>query len=181
MIEFQNIKLGNKEEIDSCLLRHSERSYIFNFTSLLAWKSYYKFQFSVKNQTLFLQIQEKDQNYYLMPQSQIQDLRKSFCEILDDSERKKIPFQMIIPFEYFELVEKEFPGKFEFIQRRDMYEYIYSSEQLNKLRGNKLQNKRNHINRFKSDNPNWEYISLGDQKDIDECKAMYEEWYKFHE
>lgn len=40
---------------------------------------------------------------------------------------------------------------------RDLYDYIYRRTDLAMLQGGHLQAKRNHVNRFKADNPDFEY------------------------
>ena len=45
-------------------------------------------------------------------------------------------------------LENEFPNKFKIASKRNMWEYIYSCEELATLSGKKFHNKRNHINNF---------------------------------
>ncbi len=73
-------------------------------------------------------------------------------------------------------IETFMPGKFERIPDRNNDEYIYLSEKLITLSGKKLQSKRNHINRFKKENPDWEYSPIYSGKDVEECMNMLDEW-----
>ena len=43
------------------------------------------------------------------------------------------------------------------------------------LAGKKLHGKRNHINKFKENNPQWSYETLSEDN-LEECLQMAEEW-----
>ena len=75
----------------------------------------------------------------------------------------------------FELLEQLFPGKYSIEFDRDVADYIYEVSQLTSLAGKKLHGKRNHINKFKENNPNWSYETLTDEN-LEECLQMAEEW-----
>ena len=74
-----------------------------------------------------------------------------------------------------EIIEKIFPGKYEFIPDRNGFDYVYSGESLATLKGNKYHSKRNHISYFER-TFNWEFDALTVDC-IDECIAMNEKWY----
>lgn len=74
-----------------------------------------------------------------------------------------------------EIVEKLFPGKYEFIASRNNFDYVYSREKLSTLKGKKYHSKRNHIAYFEK-NFNWSFEPLS-RKNLDECIAMNEKWY----
>ena len=48
--------------------------------------------------------------------------------------------------EVVEILQKEYPEKFEYIEERDLFDYVYDGESLRTLAGRKNQKKRNHIN-----------------------------------
>ena len=75
----------------------------------------------------------------------------------------------------FELLEQLFPGKYSIEFDRDVADYIYEVSQLTSLAGKKLHGKRNHINKFKENNPDWSYETLNDEN-LEECLQMAEEW-----
>ena len=88
------------------------------------------------------------------------------------------PFSMhLVTQEKMQLLEELFPGKYEIIYDRDAADYIYEVEQMMSLKGKKLHGKRNHINKFKENNPNWSYEPLT-KDNLEECMAMSMEWKK---
>lgn len=55
------------------------------------------------------------------------------------------------------------------------WDYVYSRESLATLKGKKLHGKRNHINKFLLQNPDYEYKRL-EPFMIPDCIALYEHW-----
>lgn len=55
------------------------------------------------------------------------------------------------------------------------WDYVYTRESLATLKGKKLHGKRNHINKFLSKYPNYEYRKL-DSSMIQDCIALYDRW-----
>ena len=86
------------------------------------------------------------------------------------------PFQMhLVTEEKFAQLEAQFPGKYVIEYNRDQADYIYEVEKMISLSGKKLHGKRNHINKFKENNPNWRYEPLS-QENVSACIKMAEEW-----
>ena len=77
--------------------------------------------------------------------------------------------------EKFELLEQIFPGKYEIEYDRDFADYIYEVPKMISLAGKKLHGKRNHINKFKENYPDWSYEILT-KENLEECILMAEEW-----
>lgn len=104
------------------------------------------------------------------------DIKRVIEALLDICEQSSIPFRMhgVTPLE-FEHINSLFPDKFNFTLTRDFFDYIYLSESLATLRGKKLSSKRNHINRFVENNPDWSYEAIT-KENIDDCKVMLSEW-----
>lgn len=55
------------------------------------------------------------------------------------------------------------------------WDYVYARESLETLKGKKLHGKRNHINKFLSKYPDFEYKKL-DSSMIEDCLALYDLW-----
>jgi hypothetical protein len=177
MINFKQITLSDKKEIDACFSGNIYRACDFSFANLFAWNAKFKTMYAIEHRTIFLRFQDSDgQLYYMMPIGKM-PLKDAFELIMRDAEDNRIPFQMKgITLRMWENIQKEMPDKFRYLPDRNNDEYIYLSEKLIKLSGKKLQSKRNHINRFKADNPDWEYFPLTSKNELEECVRMLDEW-----
>lgn len=177
MIPYKQIELSDRETIMKCLDGNSFRACDFSFTNLISWNPKFKTKYYVTENTLFLRfIDGNNEVFYMMPIGSM-DLAKAISLMEKDAKENSIPFQMkAISNHMWQMIDQTLPGKFHYLDDRDNYEYIYSSEKLINLSGKKLQSKRNHINRFKADNPNWEYISVTNKETLEECRNMLNEW-----
>lgn len=72
-------------------------------------------------------------------------------------------------------IEAAMPGRFTFTEDRDYFDYIYLRTDLATLKGKKFQAKRNHINKFKKQYPDYEYKPLTPDL-VPECLKLEEEW-----
>lgn len=71
-------------------------------------------------------------------------------------------------------------GSFAFCSDRALEDYIYAAEDLRELPGRKYQPKRNHINRFTAEYPDYRYEELTPGR-FAECMALEREWRRAHE
>lgn len=177
MIDFKQITLSDKKDIDTAFAGNIYRACDFCFANLFAWNAKFKTVFAIEHRTIFLRFQDSDgQLYYMMPIGKM-PISNALSLIIKDAEENRIPFQMKgITTRMWETIQKEMPGKFRYLPDRNNNEYIYYSEKLIKLSGKKLQSKRNHINRFKADNPDWQYFPLTSREELNECAQMLDEW-----
>lgn len=74
-------------------------------------------------------------------------------------------------------LESAFPGKFRIIPDRNDFDYYYEAERMITLSGKKLSAKRNHINRFMMNNPDWSYEAIT-RENIMDARKMSLEWCK---
>jgi hypothetical protein len=72
-------------------------------------------------------------------------------------------------------LEERYPGRFEFIPCRENEDYVYEAERLATLSGKKLAAKRNHINRFVENFPDWTYEPIT-EANMDAVRRMNLEW-----
>ncbi|GAB6012974.1 DUF2156 domain-containing protein [Viscerimonas tarda] len=177
MIHFKQVELSDKKEIDDCLASNTYRSCDFSFTNMYAWKAKFKTMFAIKDNTLFLRFNEADGRVYYMIPIGAMPLKEAINETIEEAKQLNIPFLMkgVTP-RMWQAIEKAMPGVFDYMHDRNNDEYIYLSERLIQLSGKKLQSKRNHINRFKKENPDWEYCPVSSDEDAMECFHMLTAW-----
>ena len=177
MINFKQIQLSDKIKIDACLNGNTFRACDFCFTNMFTWNAKFKTQYDIHNKTLFLRFTESDGLiYYMMPIGPM-NIKDAMLEMMADAKANNVPFQMKgISSKMWEIIQEEMPNQFEYTHERNNDEYIYLSQKLIGLSGKKLQSKRNHINRFKLDNPSWEYFPLITQDVLAKCSEMLDQW-----
>lgn len=177
MINFKTIEISDKKAIDACLSSNIYQSCDFCFANLYSWGCKFQTVFAIISDTLFLQFRDSDgQLYYMMPIGKM-PLRKALEMIIEDASAKYIPFRMKgVSSVMWKQIEQGMPGMFHFIHDRNNDEYIYLTEKLIGLSGKKLQSKRNHINRFKAENPDWSFRPITDRSEVEECLKMLDEW-----
>ncbi|MEN9919825.1 MAG: hypothetical protein RL662_2261 [Bacteroidota bacterium] len=177
MIHFKPIELSDKSKIDTCLEANIFRTCDFSFSNLVAWQTKFNTEYDIIHKTLFLCFHEENGTvYYMMPIGPM-GVKEAIELMMSDAESHNIPFRMRgVSLRMWEIIQQAMPGVFQYTHDPSNDEYIYLSEKLITLSGKKLQSKRNHINRFKADNPNWEYFPLTSKDELEQCAAMLGVW-----
>lgn len=96
--------------------------------------------------------------------------------MLDDAQQQGHPFLMLGVFEHaLAQLEMAMPGYFFAKADRNYSEYIYSRDKLSTLSGKKLQPKRNFINRFVAQHPDYQFVPLTPDL-FDRCLELDHKW-----
>lgn len=77
--------------------------------------------------------------------------------------------------EMYEIISGWYGKNFSYTLDPGDFDYIYTVEKLTGLRGKKLHGKRNHINSFLRNYPDYEYYTITDEH-IDACLAVARYW-----
>lgn len=179
MITFKNIELSDKKWMDPLLATADLRGGHQNFTNIFAWTEIYHYQVARVNGYLVVKGILNDSPYYFYPAGSGDS--KTILESMQQDAAScghEFVFAGVSP-ENIAVINRVFPEHFEYKEMRDSFDYVYRLDKLVTLSGNKLHSKRNHINRFKKDNHDWnfEQISL---ENIGECWDMNQEWCKIN-
>lgn len=79
-----------------------------------------------------------------------------------------------------EMIRGMHAGLFAFESDRALEDYIYTADDLRNLPGRRFQPKRNHINRFTAEHPDYRYEELTADR-FAECMALEAQWRREHE
>ena len=175
MIDFKPLELSDKSWIDPLVMAENSLSADFNFGNLFMWDMNFCQQVANVGNRLVVMPTCAKHPYFAYPVGSGQ-LGQAIEEMRAFTKEKGLPLVIhgVTP-EHIGEMEALFPGKFEFTSDREYWDYIYSAEKLSTLAGKKLHGKRNHINRFLKENPDWRYEALTPEL-IPECLAMLDEW-----
>ncbi|MGX8690819.1 MAG: phosphatidylglycerol lysyltransferase domain-containing protein, partial [Bacteroidaceae bacterium] len=166
---FHPLVLSDREAMQAVTLHAGRRNCNYTFANLLGWQFWYKTEACVLQDAVVLRyIYEGERAYSVCTAGYLTD--ELVDALLADSGGKLTIYAL-------EDSQAQALSSFkaEVKPMRDLYDYIYRRTDLALLQGGHLQAKRNHVNRFKTDNPNFEYRPLMPEL-FDECRRLTEIW-----
>ena len=177
MLIFNKVAIEDKSEIKKRLDINRCRCCDFSFANLVSWAPKFNTEFATIDDNIFFRVIDSNgQPSYLMPLGSM-PVKESIQLIMEDAKKSNNMFQMRgVTTNMLEKLEDTFPNMFANTPDKGNYEYIYETERLSTLAGKKLQKKRNHINKFKSENPDWSYEKITSQAQLDDCLMMLKKW-----
>lgn len=175
-LEFRQVKLEDKELIDSYIKKQNSKSCSISFANIYLWEPHYKVTFTiVENMLVFRSNGEKP--YFSFPIGG-GDVKKAIDFMMEYCKEMNLEFKMYgVTQEQFHVIEELYPGEFQVEYNRDEANYVYETEKLINLSGKKYHGKKNHINKFKRLYPDWQYEDITDEN-LEECIEMAYGWRK---
>ncbi len=174
MLEFHPVSLADREWAADRMRCTGFRGSDYTFANLYNWAEVYQICIAKMNDYLIIRSGEGPFGY-LFPAGE-GDVRPVIDAIAQDSARQGHSLLLYnLPRQAVDTLEDLWPGRFSFREERNNFDYIYTRESLMTLAGKKLHGKRNHIARFKDNNPDWSYEPLTPEN-LTEARAMNTEW-----
>ncbi len=176
---FKNFELKDKTLIESYTKPWKLDCSDLSFANLFIWGADGKMQYTIEDDVLYIKLNFKSfPEFFWPPIPKVgsgYDYRKLVYREFDYMENKGVvPVIRNIWEPFREIFEKTCP--FLDIEPAEIaWDYVYSREKLATLKGKKLHGKRNHINKFIQEHPDFEYKRL-DSSMYEECIAVYDEW-----
>ncbi len=172
--QFKKVEISDRDWIVKILEKSPCPSLEYNFTTMFLWQKIYDIRVLEHNSFLLL-VSGIDRKSFLFPIG-TGDIKKETDFLMEYAKENSFPvrFYSLSP-ENKAFLEEIYPDKFEFFEDRDSGDYVYSKESLENLTGKKLASKRNHINRFIENYPEWRYEPITDEN-IKEAMAMHNAW-----
>lgn len=174
---FKEINIDSKKELDPYFEMVDYEACEYCFSTLYMWQHVYKTGYYIGDDFAVIVGEYEGDSFSILPLATRDKLPKVIDFVIDYFEKsnKKIYLRGITS-EVVELLKEKYPNKFEYIEERDLFDYIYDAESLRTLAGRKNQKKRNHINYFiKEYEERFEYKLL-DRENFNECLDLMKEW-----
>lgn len=190
MIRFKKISVDDRELIQSFTLTGERMNCDFSIANIIGWRFLYNSEYAIVDDYLVFRFYADHHLAYMSPIARpvLQDdgtYRVEPCDecsvqvimqLRDDAIAQGHPFLMLGVCSHMRgRIEEKFPDKFDIQPDRNYFDYIYLREKLLSLSGKHLQSKRNHINKFKSLYPDYEYRPLTPGL-IPDCIRLEETW-----
>ncbi len=147
------------------------------FTTLYMWQHVYKTGYIICDDFAIIMAEYEGDAFSILPLARKERLQQAIDFVIKYFEKynKKICFRGTTK-DVVEILQNNYSDRFEYIEERDLFDYVYDGESLRTLAGRKNQKKRNHINAFLKDyEGRYEYRLLGEE-DFTECLNLLKEW-----
>lgn len=148
-----------------------------HFLYHVIWKDFYNSQFCIDDDSVFWLIHPGENVAALPPTTNKNNLKKAFINLqayFTSTLNKKLNLYLLDQ-DALEILDLD-QTKYEIIEDRSSFDYIYEGNILRELTGRKYSKKRNHINAFLRDNEgNFEYKALT-KEDKEEILSFTHKW-----
>jgi hypothetical protein len=180
---FHPLTLFDREAMQAVTLPSGRRNCNYTFANLVGWQFWYYTEVCVLENTVVLRYTFDGQRAYMVCTSETLSL-ELIQELLDDSNGDLtligLEDSQVVQLSTLRSTSSRLQGKNSQLSTniepaRDQYDYIYRRSDLATLHGKHLDAKRNHINRFRTEHPDFEYRPLT-LEFFDECRRVTKIW-----
>ena len=160
MLEFRDFAADDRKLVQSYTLNLPYKNCDLAFANMFVWKFLYNTKICTTDDFLYVTYQFHGKPFFMLPLGK-GDLKKAIENIVEFNKSTDQRFCIQgLSLKMKDRVEALMPNVFSFTTNRDYSDYLYLREDLIRLSGKKLQPKRNHINQFKRNYPNYKFLPI---------------------
>lgn len=174
---FKEIDINAYEELKPFFNHVDYEACEYCFTTLYMWRHVYETSYYVNDDFALIVGEYEGDRFSVLPLAKKDKIHEALEFMVNyfKHEDHQIYLRAVTK-DVVELLQKDYPGKFKYIEERDYFDYVYDAEALRTLKGRKNQKKRNHLNYFlKEYEGRFEYKKLG-KKEFDDCVELLRAW-----
>ncbi len=175
-MEIYKSNLENKHLLDRYLAHNNYPGCELSAANNILWSNYYETGFTIiEDMLVFCKMKNNKPAMFSFPIGE-HNPKLAFDAIKEYFEKEDMIFKMyLVQREMFEFIEAWYPGVYNIEYHRGEADYLYNYETLANLAGKKLHGKRNHINRFLENYPDYVYENI-DETNYKDCIKIVEDW-----
>ena len=176
-IVFKDIDISAKEKLQPYFDMVNYEACEYCFATLYMWQHLYKTGYYIGDGFAVLVGEYEGDTFSILPLAKKEKLPEVIDFVFDyfKNANKKLYFRGVTQ-EIVNYLKENYKDKFEYIEERDLFDYVYDAESMRTLGGRKNQKKRNHINYFlKEYEGRFEYRLLN-KEDFNSCLELVKKW-----
>ncbi len=174
MIEFRYPRIEDKAWVSALMQSTARESCEYCFGNLFVWSPSYETKIACVDGFFVARSEDEGESAYCFPMGNGSLLPVLQALIADAQERGGLLRFFGVTESDKLLLEQAMPGKFQYTEDRDFFDYIYDREDLATLSGKKYHGKRNHIAAFERAG-DWKYEPITPEN-LPECVEMDKAW-----
>lgn len=174
MIEFKPLCICQKQAYSALLAMAGKEGCEYSFVNLYLWG---RQQAAMVGDDLVIFSQYNRKTVYLFPVGPA-DKKLTLDAIIADAAKRGLPCRLSgLSQDDYALLERLYPGRFSMHFDRDSFDYVYLIDDLADLPGRKYQKKRNHLNRFRAERPDYRLEPMTEEN-LPLVQALTARWYE---
>lgn len=177
MIDFKPVRLEDRAAIERYTMPWGICNNDLSFANMYCWQEVYHTTWAEVGGFLVIRfhIEGGERIGYMQPIGP-GDFAHLVPQLEEDARQRNQRLRLVgLTDEARDQVRALHPGCFAFESNRALEDYVYRADDLRNLTGHRYQPKRNHINRFVNEYPDYRYEELTPAR-FDECLALEREW-----
>ena len=174
-LTFHPLTLDDRKRVQAVTLGSGRRNCNFNFANLIGWQFWFNTEVCICHEVVVFRFNLEGRRAYMLCSASAPSagLLELLCH---DAATAGAPLLILnMEDEPAAAVKALMPERVTVEPRRNQYDYIYLREDLAKLKGGSLKAKRNHVNKFLSMYPDFDYKPL-EPSLFDECRRLAKTW-----
>ena len=174
MIRFTPIKLSDKSWVDEIVMSENIPSADYNFGNIYIWDKHFKQLTARCGDRMLTKLRYDGKPTFVFPIGS-GELRPAIEALREFAAWRGYPFCLRgITEHHREMLEAEYPGRFDYTEDVNNADYIYLAEKLATYPGKALHGKKNHCNRFEAEY-DWRFVPMT-RGLIPACMDMLSVW-----
>ncbi len=175
MLTFESPQFEDRQWVQPLLEAEGSFGCEYNFANIYLWSRAYPQKIARVEDRLLVRIQGALGLSYLYPAGR-GPLAPAVDQLAQDAAAQDKPLALVcVTEEQKAALEEACPGRFQFEEDRNGFDYLYDVNRLADLTGKKLHAKRNHIHRFDEQFPDW-LLEDVTPANVPECVELERQW-----
>lgn len=180
MLQFKALELDDKETLMKYIGDYNFNTYEYSFLNLYLWKKYCNVEYAILDDSLIIKKTEENKGTVFMQpigysQENLKDIISQLMEYKKSNTNMKVLFSDIEE-PFLEELKKQYGEDIKYFEDVKNFDYIYETDKLIKLNGDKLRKRKSQYNHFVSSYA-YDVKDISDDKVIKDCIDFAQEWF----
>lgn len=172
---FHKLCMADRDSVQAVTLASGRRNCNLTFANLVGWQFWFHTEVCVMEGVVVFRFNIEGRRAYMLCSAQppSECLLRMLCA---DAALVGADLRIMgLEDDYAAHIKAMMPDYVGIEPRRNQYDYIYLRQELAEIKGGNLKAKRNHVNKFLSEHPDFEYVELTSAR-FDECRQLSMLW-----